>query len=342
MTILQIGPISYVGGVSVHIIRLNRILNSLIGEFKIKLIDESPIANSTKEVINLRRPSDFIKYIQSILCSDIIHIHSVHWAIRIYNIIFAIILKRKFIVTLHSFRVSGVKMILTLMLLRKAKAVVVVSKEIETVLLKNNITCTVKEAFIPPSLEEEPILPSYISDRIAMESLNKTLVCANAFRLTEFNNKELYGIDQCLDVATSIKNRNLRIFIIFVVGTVRLQDKLYESAMKRIIEQNLDDQIWIIPHQISFIRLIEKCDIILRPTLSDGDALTIREALYLKKRVIASDIVARPNGTILYKTGNPVDLLEKIIESESSNPNIIDINQISSEEYKIFYKNLYN
>ena len=62
------------------------------------------------------------------------------------------------------------------------------------------------------------------------------------------------------------------------------------------------------------MKLIECSDIVLRPTNTDGDALTVREALFLGKKVLASDIVERPEGTILFKTRD-IDDLEKRLSS---------------------------
>jgi glycosyltransferase involved in cell wall biosynthesis len=45
-------------------------------------------------------------------------------------------------------------------------------------------------------------------------------------------------------------------------------------------------------------------DIFLRPTRSDGDANSIREALYLGVPVIASDCVERPDQVLTFRTGD--------------------------------------
>jgi hypothetical protein len=75
--------------------------------------------------------------------------------------------------------------------------------------------------------------------------------------------------------------------------------------------------------------------IVLRPTLTDGDALTIREALYLKKIVIASDIVKRPAGTFLYKTGQSSDLYYKIVKHMNNN---IEKSESQSDDLKMYFE----
>ena len=52
----------------------------------------------------------------------------------------------------------------------------------------------------------------------------------------------------------------------------------------------------------------------MRSTFADGDAITVREALDLGIPVVASDVVARPPGAVLFTTGDEADLSRKLIE----------------------------
>lgn len=60
--------------------------------------------------------------------------------------------------------------------------------------------------------------------------------------------------------------------------------------------------------------LMKQCDLVLRPTNTDGDALTIREALYFGVPVIASDAVRRPTGTILFRNRDAKDLMCRTVD----------------------------
>jgi hypothetical protein len=86
-------------------------------------------------------------------------------------------------------------------------------------------------------------------------------------------------------------------------------------------------------------------DIIVRPTNTDGDSLTIREGLFLNKKVLASDVVKRPEGVVLFKNRDLNDMEEKVekliqekdLNKDSSN----DKNQFKIiEEFKKFYTEL--
>ena len=61
------------------------------------------------------------------------------------------------------------------------------------------------------------------------------------------------------------------------------------------------------PHEIT-LRLIERADILLRTTRYDGDAISVREALFLDTPVIATDNGMRPNGVKLIPVGDRAEL----------------------------------
>lgn len=62
----------------------------------------------------------------------------------------------------------------------------------------------------------------------------------------------------------------------------------------------------------SCLAVIARSDVFVRPTFSDGDAISVREALALGTPVVASDVVPRPKGTLCFKTGDATDLASRI------------------------------
>ena len=137
--------------------------------------------------------------------------------------------------------------------------------------------------------------------------------------------------------------KGINILIIFVIANRNSKNILCRSLLSKIEIEKLENYIYIIFQSISFVELIKKCQIVLRPTLSDGDALTVREALYFNKKVIASDIVNRPQGKILYKSGDSLDLFDKIIATirqENVELGIIS-SQCKKDDYVKYYSDLY-
>ena len=76
----------------------------------------------------------------------------------------------------------------------------------------------------------------------------------------------------------------------------------------------LEDQVKFlgeVEHQ-SALGAIAQADLFVRPSLVDGDALSVREALALGRRVVASAVGYRPPGTCLFKCGESSDLAQKM------------------------------
>jgi glycosyltransferase involved in cell wall biosynthesis len=65
---------------------------------------------------------------------------------------------------------------------------------------------------------------------------------------------------------------------------------------------------------------LQAADVLLRPTLADGDAITVREARALGTRVVASDAAARPAGTALFPSGDAAALAEVTLRALRAPP----------------------
>ncbi|HYV46336.1 MAG TPA: glycosyltransferase, partial [Myxococcaceae bacterium] len=78
--------------------------------------------------------------------------------------------------------------------------------------------------------------------------------------------------------------------------------------------QDLIEDLGELRH-LEALAVVEHASAFVRPTLADGDALTVREALALGTPCVASDVSARPEGTIVFRAGDPVDLAGKLIQA---------------------------
>lgn len=105
------------------------------------------------------------------------------------------------------------------------------------------------------------------------------------------------------------------------------QRQMLEEYKKVVEKANLQDRILILDEPLSFVRLISMSDIVLRTTNTDGDAISIREGLFMGKTVIASDVVKRPSGVLLFKTRNINSLLEVVLSSKLNDSDNLSTNQ---------------
>ncbi|MEO7660085.1 MAG: glycosyltransferase, partial [Pyrinomonadaceae bacterium] len=63
------------------------------------------------------------------------------------------------------------------------------------------------------------------------------------------------------------------------------------------------------------LHLIDAADVLLRTTLFDGDAISVREAIYLGTPVIATDNGMRPEGVHVIAIGDRKALIENVMEA---------------------------
>jgi len=107
---------------------------------------------------------------------------------------------------------------------------------------------------------------------------------------------------------------------------------------------NLNENFFLIHEKLSFVKLMQESDIIVRPTNTDGDSLTIREALFLNKEILTSDVTERPIGVKLFQNRNINDFeiqLEKLLYGKNVNSfNSTENYNYLNEELKDFYSNL--
>ncbi len=338
--ILIAGPIlPPAGGISIHIYRLEQLLKD---EFVFSFIDEA--SNTKQNVFNIRSLNLF-SYIKLITQSDLFFIHSGNKYFKKLHILTGKLLRKNIIITLHGYgnERNPFYRKLDSFFFNLSDKIILVNNQIAPKLNLKPNKCEVKHAFLPPVMDKESPLPSYISDKIATaKKENKTIICGNASRLNTFNSEDLYGLDMCLVLSKSLhENHQLHLFVFIVTSLDEGSDK-FEAAEKYIGDNNMQDYFLLLNQEISFVNLIAASDIVVRPTNTDGDALTIREGLFLGKTVIASDVVTRPEGTVLFKTRNNEDLKIKItsainevkLNTKSQTSNLIS-------EDKKYYKDLF-
>jgi len=337
--LLLIGPLPEpIGGVSIHIARLSDLLKN---QFAIKYIDESP--NNKPEIFNIRS-LNILKYIKLILWADIVHIHSGVTLFRILHLTLSKLFRRKTIVTMHSLSHQTPTLIkINSLFLKLADTIILVSKEIQNSLKVPSPI--IKEAFIPPSMENEPEIPQHITQWIKhQKDKQRTIISANASKITLHHNVDLYGFDLCIEsIAHLINVLKVNVCLILIIGSKKNSVDLLEKYNTAIELHDLKDSVLLSIENISFARIISASDIVLRPTCTDGDALTIREAIFLNKKIIASDVVKRPPETIIFKNRDTKDLCTKIYDNlPRTNTSISNEVTYTTEDYLEFYENIYN
>jgi len=138
------------------------------------------------------------------------------------------------------------------------------------------------------------------------------VISTNCFELTFIDGKDLYGFDLCVEAFKNlVQIQEVRNAVLILVDPSN-SSRTYVTQLLENFVPNNGCEVLFVGEKLNFNKLAEKSDIVLRATRSDGDSLTIREALYLNVPIIASDVTVRPKGTICFKNEDSDDLAKSI------------------------------
>jgi len=181
--------------------------------------------------------------------------------------------------------------------------------------VSEKITKTLSEKLaVPP--ERIRMLPAYLpvslefgSENADVCEINEGVILATGFAHPTYNWEEL------IDALGELEYQRVD----FVFYNTYIQP-YFDEVLERLAESGLREVV--VHRDISpraFARMLEKAQIFVRPTLTDGDSVAVREALAIGTVVVASDSVERPDGCHVYSSGSSSDLnhlLQKALNGE--------------------------
>jgi glycogen(starch) synthase len=162
---------------------------------------------------------------------------------------------------------------------------------------------TVVPAFIPEKVDTEK-LPEKALDIPA----NKTTV------ITSGSLTHLYDYNVLIDAMDRLDAANYH----FVFAFYGRNEPDYKTRILSRLAGRDNITVFRDLSAAAYLALIDRCDIYVRPTLTDGDSMAIREALYLGKPVIASDAVWRPEACDLFELQDVDRLAELLLHYRSA------------------------
>ncbi|MGE5363881.1 MAG: hypothetical protein ACM3SM_07090 [Bacteroidota bacterium] len=283
------------GGVSIHVMRLLRQLK----EDNIVHRHLSPRNNSLKDYFYFSRGVDTV------------HLNiSNPMAIFLLSVFYRTLGKR-IILTVHG--ELGNRKIIDNILMYSAIVVSAHTLVLNRISLERalrfNRNIKMITAFIPPGGNEYCSLQETRSQELSSYIQKyKMSFCTNAFEAKlDIRRNEIYGISGLINIFSGFSD------LCLIISNPTNTYMEYLRKKNIAIPENV--KIITFPH--SFIDIIQMTDCFLRATTTDGDSVSIREALWLGKAVICSDCVSRPEGCILYKNLDWDDLRDKINRFEN-------------------------
>lgn len=161
-------------------------------------------------------------------------------------------------------------------------------------------------AFIPVQYEEDAGLANEVR---ALNTGGKKIIVASGYGLP------LYGYHILLEALKGQLECGRT--LVPIVCLYNTYDERYCNMIEKEIKE-LGGMVFRDLRPDEFFTVLRHCDIFVRPTDRDGDAVSVREALWLGKAVVASDCVERPEGAILFRnldTGHLRQVLAQSLES---------------------------
>ena len=252
---------------------------------------------------------------------SLVHVHSGNWRARAFAAWIGSRIGLPVVVTVHSFR--SLENPRTRRLARwtmdRAAALVATSDGVKAACVAHGADpakVLVQHAYLDPPRGEVRPLPEPVERFVAAR---RPLIAASAFRLRFHEGVDLYGLDLLIDLAADLAERLPGAGIVFLLPEAGLPDHL-ETCRSRIRERGLEERFLLWREPMEFVDLLERCDLMVRPTTTDGDSLSIREALHLGRRVLASDAVPRPRQATLFRSRDRADLLRGVLDALDQPP----------------------
>lgn len=319
LRILQLGPYPPPeGGISRNMLAIRDEILARGHSCSIIATSKSSRLSEEADLYHPRSPFALLRLLSS-LKFDVLHLHiGGDVSTRVLALAFASSFfgRKKSVLTLHSgaypltdeARMASPNSIRG-RIFRQFERVIAVNEAIADVFRRYGLPSDRIEVILPYSLrlpDEHVAVPKELAD--FCERHSPMLLSVGGL---EKDYDPLFQIGAMKDILAEFPNAGL-----MIVGDGSMRGE----AEAAIAESGYADNILLagnVEHVVT-LHLIDDADMLLRTTLFDGDAISVREALFLGTPVIATDAAERPDGVELISIGNKDELVRKIKEIVST------------------------
>ncbi|HVP39852.1 MAG TPA: glycosyltransferase family 4 protein [Candidatus Saccharimonadales bacterium] len=298
------------GGVSVGIQRLARYLEAR--GVDLLVYNEAGPSFPERRVVGAGGPRRLLWRLFTAGPRRILHYQSPDWRMRCLVALWGLLTGRRSVISIQgeslapTVRAAGPRRALVRFFLRRTSAVITANPEIEAqvrALVGPRARVRTIPAFLPPPLDApDPPLPADLERFLGQRSPRLLWVGWALLR----EGRDLYGLDLTLDLVERLRGRFPGLGCVLCFSGIRDAqhwERLLEGAERR----GLRDALFTVGGLPEIHPLFRRVDACLRPTLSDGDSVAVREALALGTPVVASDAAPRPPACFTFRSGDAAD-----------------------------------
>ncbi|WP_136482671.1 glycosyltransferase [Cognatitamlana onchidii] len=304
-----------IGGVSIHIMRFIHEVNKLNSNIVLKDfngLDE----NEFDYIIKVKsKLNEF--FALPFRSKMLIHLHSNKFIVFVLLLIFG--RKHKIGMTIHNKNLvktsKGVKKKLTTLFLRRLDFIILNDPEYANQFTEafkiDKLKTHVLPAYIKPLETERSKLPKKV---LQFRQHKEFLISANAFMLRFEEGVDIYGFDLLIDLVYALKKKDINVGLIFCLPQIGNQ-QYYGQLCAIIKDKSLEKDILILQEKLpNAFQIWEASDLFIRPTTTDIEGVSVKEALDFNTPVIASNVCKRPKEAVLFKSRDFEELLSKTFE----------------------------
>ena len=154
---------------------------------------------------------------------------------------------------------------------------------------------------VPAFIQADGSSVPNLQAKLASPRESRNTLVASAYRVSfHFGDRDDYGLDMAVELLIRLapSNSDLRLAIFLAVKPKTPKQIAYLSRLRRrVAEAGIEDRLLILVDEPLTAAFESGC-VYLRPTRTDGDAVSVREALAARVPVVASDVAERPAGTM--------------------------------------------
>ena len=307
--------VQHVGGVGMFIHRLHK-----------KLL-EPYVANYT--MVDHHQVGIW-KQLKMIKKADVIHPHVSNPYLRWFYAFASKILGKTSVLTVHGdYGVyKGLRSVFDRLAMKTYDIPILINKGSYEAVKKINPNAVFYPAFILPIEGEEQLTEEEVAFIMKLKTEGKPLFVASSnHRGFTDDGKEVYGIDFLIDYFSSHNDYNL-----LVLDPFTEYEPLYEGK--------LPSNVTLFSGAHSLCGVMKLADVVIRNTATDGDAFSVKEALWLHKPVLVTDVVSRPQGVFLFHYNDSKSFEEAISQAMSYKGSIELMENDSIEDYRKLYQKL--
>lgn len=201
--------------------------------------------------------------------------------------------------------------------LRKIKRIVVVNDKLVDNYngLNGNFNLEVHTPFIPPSSFEITEAKKQYQGKHSslLDSMVRNIVLTSAWKpISDEKTNDLYGIFQTLVLYEDLLQKYPNIKFVLMIGELG-NDEFSGSIEKYVHRLNNHKNFIFLSGGLSQLPLLDKTIVLLRLTKTDGDSVSVKEALHFGAKVIATNIAPRPETVLLVEPNDINSVKSKLI-----------------------------